>query len=276
MGKGEGDAALPQRGRGQDAVRRAAAARPDQRAAGVAAQPSRAAVVFGKLAKAVAGRRRACLALAAGRDRRISRPGQADHAAARDNCCRRPCRSSRRSKRPTGSTRTGRPRTGTGSTMRARAPRPSRCPTPGLSRWNSRAFICSPGPACSPTRIISNASASSQVRNPSTSMPTTLRRFGFVNTPGVKTEPAPASVAGLKPTPVDNFDGLPVGFSRMSNVTNPGTGARRIRQDRADLRGLPHRKHPLPGCQHPLRRRRRHAGAAQAREARPVLPSSTP
>ena len=53
----------------------------------------------------------------------------------------------------------------------------------------------------------------------------TLKRFGFVNTPGVKTEPAPASVAGLKPTPVDNFDGLPVGFSRMSNVRNPGTGA---------------------------------------------------
>ena len=95
----------------------------------------------------------------------------------------------------------------------------------------------------------------------------TLKRFGFVNTPGVKTEPAPASVAGLKPTPVDNFDGLPVGFSRMSNVRNPGTGAPGVRQDRADLRGLPHRQHPLPGCQHPLRRRRRHAGPAQARKS---------
>jgi hypothetical protein len=52
----------------------------------------------------------------------------------------------------------------------------------------------------------------------------TLSRFGYVNAPGVKTEPAPESVAGLKPTPVDNFDGLPVGFSRMSNVKNPGTG----------------------------------------------------
>ena len=52
----------------------------------------------------------------------------------------------------------------------------------------------------------------------------TLRRFGFVNTPGVKTEPAPASIAGLKPTTADNFDGLPVGFSRMPNVKNPGTG----------------------------------------------------
>ena len=52
----------------------------------------------------------------------------------------------------------------------------------------------------------------------------TLRRFGFVNTPGAKTEPAPAAIAGLKPTSADNFDGLPVGLSRMSNVKNPGTG----------------------------------------------------
>lgn len=52
----------------------------------------------------------------------------------------------------------------------------------------------------------------------------TLRRFGFVNTPGVKTMPAPVTVAGLRPTPADNFDGLPVGFSRMTPVINPGTG----------------------------------------------------
>ncbi|MFH1343453.1 MAG: di-heme-cytochrome C peroxidase [Pseudomonadota bacterium] len=52
----------------------------------------------------------------------------------------------------------------------------------------------------------------------------TLRRFGFVDTPGVKTEPAPETVAGLRPTPADNFDGLPVGFSRMTPVVNPGTG----------------------------------------------------
>ncbi|MDP3692959.1 di-heme-cytochrome C peroxidase [Bradyrhizobium sp.] len=52
----------------------------------------------------------------------------------------------------------------------------------------------------------------------------TLRRFGFVNTPGVKTEPAPETVAGLRPTPAENFDGLPVGFSRMTPVINPGTG----------------------------------------------------
>ena len=52
-------------------------------------------------------------------------------------------------KRRIGSTRTGRRRIGTGSTMQVRAPRLSRCPTPGLSRWNSRASTCSPDPACS-------------------------------------------------------------------------------------------------------------------------------
>ena len=54
----------------------------------------------------------------------------------------------RRPRRPIGSTRTGPPKTGTGSTMRARAPRPFRCPMPGLSRWNSRGFVCSADPAC--------------------------------------------------------------------------------------------------------------------------------
>ena len=53
----------------------------------------------------------------------------------------------------------------------------------------------------------------------------TLRRFGYVNSPGVRTDPAPEQVAGLKPVPVENFDGLPVGFSRMTPVINPGTGA---------------------------------------------------
>jgi hypothetical protein len=52
----------------------------------------------------------------------------------------------------------------------------------------------------------------------------TLRRYGLANT-GAKTDPAPAEVAGLKPLPADNIDGLPVGFARMTNVTNPGTGA---------------------------------------------------
>ncbi|MDO9298001.1 di-heme-cytochrome C peroxidase [Bradyrhizobium sp.] len=51
----------------------------------------------------------------------------------------------------------------------------------------------------------------------------TLRRFGYVNT-GARTMPAPETVAGLRPTPADNFDGLPVGFSRMTPVVNPGTG----------------------------------------------------
>ncbi|MBR1121339.1 cytochrome C [Bradyrhizobium lablabi] len=51
----------------------------------------------------------------------------------------------------------------------------------------------------------------------------TLRRFGFVNS-DAKTEPAPESVAGLKPLPADNLDGLPVGFARMTGVINPATG----------------------------------------------------
>jgi hypothetical protein len=53
----------------------------------------------------------------------------------------------------------------------------------------------------------------------------TLRRFGFVNSPDAKTEPAPESVAGLKPLPADNIDGLPVGFARLTDVSDPGTGA---------------------------------------------------
>ena len=52
----------------------------------------------------------------------------------------------------------------------------------------------------------------------------TLRRYGFVKS-DAKTEPAPDQVAGLKPLPSDNIDGLPVGFARMTNVTNPGTGS---------------------------------------------------
>ena len=50
-----------------------------------------------------------------------------------------------------------------------------------------------------------------------------LRRFGFVSS-DAKTEPAPDTVAGLKPRPSDNIDGLPVGFARMTNVVNPVTG----------------------------------------------------
>lgn len=51
----------------------------------------------------------------------------------------------------------------------------------------------------------------------------TLRRYGFTKT-GAKTDPVPEAVGGLKPRPADNIDGLPVGFARMTDVTNPGTG----------------------------------------------------
>jgi hypothetical protein len=53
----------------------------------------------------------------------------------------------------------------------------------------------------------------------------TLRRFGYSNASDAKTEPAPESVAGLRPAVVENFDGLPVGFARLTGATNPGTGA---------------------------------------------------
>jgi hypothetical protein len=53
---------------------------------------------------------------------------------------------------------------------------------------------------------------------------TSLRRFGYSASSDAKTEPAWASVPGLQPTPVENFDGLPVGFARMTGATNPGTG----------------------------------------------------
>jgi len=51
----------------------------------------------------------------------------------------------------------------------------------------------------------------------------TLRRFGFVQS-DARTEPAPEQVAGLKPLPADNIDGLPVGFARMTGVIDPATG----------------------------------------------------
>jgi hypothetical protein len=50
-----------------------------------------------------------------------------------------------------------------------------------------------------------------------------LRRYGFVSSEA-KAEPAPEMVAGLKPLPADNVDGLPVGFARLGGLTNPGTG----------------------------------------------------
>ncbi|WP_291869065.1 di-heme-cytochrome C peroxidase [Bradyrhizobium sp.] len=60
-----------------------------------------------------------------------------------------------------------------------------------------------------------------------------LRRFGYGPAAGARTEPAPTLPAGLQPTPAENFDGLPVGFARMTAVTNPGTGA-----PEADMIGL--------------------------------------
>jgi hypothetical protein len=53
----------------------------------------------------------------------------------------------------------------------------------------------------------------------------TLSRFGYSPSPDAKTETTAALVAGLQPTPVENFDGLPVGFARMTGATDPGTGA---------------------------------------------------
>jgi cytochrome c5 len=50
----------------------------------------------------------------------------------------------------------------------------------------------------------------------------TLQRFGFSASPAA--EPVPAAVADLHPTPVENFDGLPIGFARMTGAKNPGTG----------------------------------------------------
>jgi cytochrome c5 len=52
---------------------------------------------------------------------------------------------------------------------------------------------------------------------------TSLDRFGYSTSPAAA-EPIPPSVAGLRPTPVENFDGLPVGFARLTGAVNPGTG----------------------------------------------------
>jgi len=60
----------------------------------------------------------------------------------------------------------------------------------------------------------------------------TLHRFGYY-TSDATTEPAPESVAGLRPTPVENFDGLPVGFARLAGPTDPATG-----QPQPDMIGL--------------------------------------
>jgi mono/diheme cytochrome c family protein len=51
-----------------------------------------------------------------------------------------------------------------------------------------------------------------------------LRRFGYRDPPDPPPAPAPDQVEGLRPTAVENFDGLPVGFARLTSATNPGTG----------------------------------------------------
>lgn len=60
----------------------------------------------------------------------------------------------------------------------------------------------------------------------------TLHRFGYYPS-DAKTEPAPASVAGLRPTQAENFDGLPVGFARMPGAPDPTTG-----KPQSDMIGL--------------------------------------
>jgi hypothetical protein len=49
-----------------------------------------------------------------------------------------------------------------------------------------------------------------------------LQRYGYSTSPSA--EPTPPAVANLVHTPVENFDGLPIGFARMTGARNPGTG----------------------------------------------------
>ena len=51
---------------------------------------------------------------------------------------------------------------------------------------------------------------------------TNLRRFGYPASSNAP--PAPEQVGGLRPTQVENFDGLPVGFARLTAATDPGSG----------------------------------------------------
>ena len=49
-----------------------------------------------------------------------------------------------------------------------------------------------------------------------------LRRFGYSGSSNAP--PIPESAAHLRPTPVENLAGLPVGFARLAGATNPITG----------------------------------------------------
>jgi hypothetical protein len=50
----------------------------------------------------------------------------------------------------------------------------------------------------------------------------TLRHFGYSSSSHAP--PIPESAAHLKPTPAENFDGLPVGFARLVGAADPTTG----------------------------------------------------
>jgi len=62
----------------------------------------------------------------------------------------------------------------------------------------------------------------------------TLQHYGYY-AGSAKTDPAPETLTApkLTPTPVENFDGLPVGFARMTGAKNPATG-----EPEPDLIGL--------------------------------------
>ena len=187
------------------------------------------------------------------------------------NCCRRPAEP-----RSDQSGVLARPelvhrRTGTGSIMPARAPRPFRCPTTGSSRWNSRDSSVRDNPACSATATISNGSVSCPVRNPSipTSDLASLRLLP-THPPSRRRRRhhgrRPAADAGREfRRPAGRFRAAD---RRHQSRHRPG----RTRHDRADLRGLSHRKHPLQRRQRALRRRPGHGRSDKSSNARPVCP----
>jgi len=209
-GQGRRRPTLSQRGRSQHAVQRAAAARADRGAAGLRPRTcdglARAA---GKVARWTAVLAAvvlaAIVAIAEFPDQLQKNPGRRSSR----NLLPLRWRNRRRSKRRIGSTRTGRSRTGTGSIMQVRAPMTFPVPTTGLSRWNSRDSPESPNPAVQERGLSGTIRFSCRARRPSIPTRRTLQRYGYYAS-DAKTEPAPATVTGLKlkPTPVENFDGL--------------------------------------------------------------------
>jgi mono/diheme cytochrome c family protein len=51
-----------------------------------------------------------------------------------------------------------------------------------------------------------------------------LRRFGYFGSSSVTAASALVSVLNVPPKPVENFDGLPVGFARLTGAPDPATG----------------------------------------------------